>query len=112
MKKITLTLSLVLITLFACSPVEEATEKEYFVEIYEDYDTEREADYVYILDGFDENGKEKLITFSVEEKLERGSFYKVPTSLDGYTGDAEEVSSDDLPKKAKEALEEAEKDRK
>ncbi|HLQ73058.1 MAG TPA: YxeA family protein [Bacillota bacterium] len=104
MKKLTLVLFILCTALVACSSEESLFVKDYYVHVTESYDTERDHDYVYILDGYDENGKEKLITFYVDEPLDIGTVMEVPTQADGYTGDVKEIDMEKVPEKAQESF--------
>jgi len=61
--------------------------------------------YVYILNGYDEKGNERLITFYTEEPLEENSFVKVRTDLNGYTDKPSEINIGYVPDVAMEKIE-------
>lgn len=90
--------------LSGCTQVTQLLDKDYYVSIYEDYDTFHNNQYIYILKGYDKNGKEKLITFFIDEPLEDEAIVKVKTTYDGYTAEPELIHMEDVPEKAREKL--------
>ena len=82
----------VLVMLTGCNQVMGFIEKDYYVYLNEDYNTFHNDQYVYILNGYDEKGNERLITFYTEEPLENNTFVKVRTDLNGYTDIPKEIN--------------------
>ncbi|KOS60337.1 DUF1093 domain-containing protein [Lysinibacillus agricola] len=102
MKFITITL-LFTILLVGCGEKGALIEKDFYVQINEEAQTpEGNSNYVYVVDGYDKDGNEKVITFFVEKPFEKGTIIRVPRSLEGYTGDPEVMNVDELPNNIKE----------
>ncbi|MFL7944397.1 YxeA family protein (plasmid) [Priestia megaterium] len=53
--------------------------------------------YIYSLNGFDEHGKEKSLTFSVDKPYKKGTLVVVTRTKAGYTGDVHVVKENQLP---------------
>ncbi|MCY9109092.1 YxeA family protein [Bacillus atrophaeus] len=62
---------------------------------------ENKNNYVYNLEGYNEKGKKKMVSFFVEKPYQEGDIVRVPRSYDGYTGEPEAIKSDKLPEKIK-----------
>ena len=57
--------------------------------------------YEYTLDAYNENGKEKQVTFKTSRELKEGAYLKLDVMLTRGVKSWEEVRFDDLPSKVK-----------
>ncbi|MCY9112495.1 YxeA family protein [Bacillus atrophaeus] len=77
-------------------------ESDYYVQIHGKAEkNENKNNYVYNLEGYNEKGKKKMVSFFVEKPYQEGDIVRVPRSYDGYTGEPEAIKSDKLPEKIK-----------
>ncbi|MCI3194182.1 YxeA family protein [Bacillus sp. HU-1818] len=77
-------------------------ESDYYVQINGKAEkNENKNNYVYNLEGYNEKGKKKMVSFFVEKPYQEGDIVRVPRSYDGYTGEPEAIKSDKLPEKIK-----------
>ncbi|OQR53460.1 YxeA family protein [Bacillus sp. CDB3] len=60
--------------------------------------------FEYNLQGFDEKGKEKTMSFTTEKQLRKDAYVKLFYDKDRGVKTWEEVKNEDLPKKVKEKL--------
>ncbi|MCY9166738.1 YxeA family protein [Bacillus atrophaeus] len=79
-----------------------ALESDYYVQIHGKAEkNENKNNYVYNLEGYNEKGKKKMVSFFVEKPYQEGDIVRVPRSYDGYTGEPDAIKSDKLPEKIK-----------
>ncbi|AEB23701.1 MULTISPECIES: YxeA family protein [Bacillus amyloliquefaciens group] len=85
-----------------CADRGAVLESDYYVQIHGKAEkNENKDNYVYNLEGYNEKGKKKLVSFFVEKPYQEGDIVRVPRSHDGYTGEPEAIKSDKLPEKIK-----------
>ncbi|MGE7718410.1 YxeA family protein [Priestia megaterium] len=53
--------------------------------------------YVYSLNGFNKDGRGKLLTFSVDEPYKKGTLVVVSRTNEGYIGDVHVIKENQLP---------------
>ncbi|WP_406621906.1 YxeA family protein [Bacillus atrophaeus] len=75
---------------------------DYYVQIHGKAEkNENKNNYIYNLEGYNEKGKKKMVSFFVEKPYQEGDIVRVPRSYDGYTEEPEAIKSDKLPEKIK-----------
>lgn len=85
-----------------CAERGAVLESDYYVQIHGKAEkNENKNNYVYNLEGYNEKGKKKMVSFFVEKPYQEGDIVRVPRSYDGYTGEPEAIKSDKLPEKIK-----------
>lgn len=85
-----------------CADRGAVLESDYYVQIHGKAEkNENKNNYVYNLEGYNEKGKKKMVSFFVEKPYQEGDIVRVPRSYDGYTGEPEAIKSDKLPEKIK-----------
>ncbi|MGY3839505.1 YxeA family protein [Bacillus atrophaeus] len=85
-----------------CADRGAVLESDYYVQIHGKAEkNENKNNYVYNLEGYNEKGKKKTVSFFVEKPYQEGDIVRVPRSYDGYTGEPEAIKSDKLPEKIK-----------
>ncbi|MCY8934682.1 YxeA family protein [Bacillus atrophaeus] len=85
-----------------CADRGAVLESDYYVQIHGKAEkNENKNNYVYNLEGYNEKGKKKMVSFFVEKPYQEGDIVRVPRSYDGYTGEPEAIKSDKVPEKIK-----------
>ena len=99
---------LLTIFLVGCGEKGALIEKDYYVQINEELQTQNSnGHYIYALEGYDKDGNKKVVSFFAEKPFEKGTIVRVPRSLDGYTGEPQVMNGDEIPKNIKEKFEQS-----
>src|SRR5699024_7333461 len=107
MKKQCLVISMIILSvlLTACNPQTIGSD-EYYVQVQnneEKYTEENYTRYEYTLNGFDEDGKSKDMTFTANHELKKNAYLRIYYKKDEVIT-YEEVKKDDMPEKALQLL--------
>ncbi|OQR53488.1 YxeA family protein [Bacillus sp. CDB3] len=106
MKRYITLFSLVLIlsvTALGCQSIKRMGTHPYYVQITTDGQL-KDKRFEYNLQGFDEEGKEKTMSFTAEKQLRKDAYLKLFYDGDKGVKTWEEVKNEDLPKKVKEKM--------
>jgi len=111
MKKQYLIISMIIFSglLTACNPQTIGSD-EYYVQVQNDGEKFTEQNYTryeYTLNGFDEDGKSKDMTFTANHELRKNAYLRIYYKKDEVIT-YEEVEKDEMPEKALQLLKENE----
>ncbi|MSO00716.1 hypothetical protein BHT95_19215 [Bacillus paralicheniformis] len=87
--------------LTACNQKNAKLESDYYVQIHDQAEKAPNSQYVYNLEGYNKDGKKKVVSFFVDKPYSKGTLVRVPRSYDGYTGKPAVMKADELPDKIK-----------
>ncbi|WP_268365069.1 YxeA family protein [Bacillus haynesii] len=87
--------------LTACNQKNVKLESDYYVQIHDQAEKAPNKQYVYNLEGYNKDGKKKVVSFFVDKPYPKGTLVRVPRSYDGYTGMPAVMKTDELPDKIK-----------
>ncbi|WP_406795361.1 YxeA family protein [Bacillus velezensis] len=85
-----------------CADQGAVLESDYYVQIHGKAEKNKNnSNYVYNLEGYNEKGKKKMVSFFVEKPYQEGDIVRIPRSYEGYTGESEAIKAEKLPEKIK-----------
>ncbi|ASB87386.1 DUF1093 domain-containing protein [Bacillus sonorensis] len=86
-----------------CAEKGAVLESDFYVQIHGKAEQAgNKKDYVYNVEGINEDGKKKVVSFFVDKPCQEGTLVRVPRRYDGYTGKPNVIKAEDLPEKLKE----------